>query len=54
VTPKGKRVAGSLQGVRRRHLERALSHWSPEELDEFDRLLTKFLADATATPIDDA
>jgi DNA-binding MarR family transcriptional regulator len=52
VTPDGKRVAGSLQGVRRRHLERALSGWSAEELDEFDRLLTRFLADTTATSID--
>jgi DNA-binding MarR family transcriptional regulator len=54
VTAKGKRVAGSLQGVRRRHLERALSKWSAGELDEFDRLLTRFLADTTATSIDDS
>jgi DNA-binding MarR family transcriptional regulator len=52
VTAKGKRVAGSLQGVRRRHLERALSGWSAADLDEFDRLLTRFLADTTATSID--
>jgi hypothetical protein len=38
--------------VRRRHLERALSGWSAAELDEFDRLLTRFLADTTATSID--
>lgn len=53
VTAAGKRVAGSLQGVRRRHLERALSGWTAAELDEFDRLLTRFLADTTATSIDD-
>ena len=52
VTADGKRVAGSLQDVRRRHLERALSGWSATELDEFDRLLTRFLADTTATSID--
>jgi DNA-binding MarR family transcriptional regulator len=54
ATADGKRVAGSLQGVRRRHLERALSGWSAAELKEFDRLLTRFLADTTATTIDDA
>jgi DNA-binding MarR family transcriptional regulator len=53
VTTDGKRVAGSLQGVRRRHLERALAGWSAAELDEFDRLLARFLADTTATSIDD-
>ena len=53
VTTAGKRVAGSLQGVRRRHLERALSGWTAAELDDFDRLLTRFLADTTATSIDD-
>ena len=53
VTSEGKRVAGSLQGVRRRHLERALSGWSAAELEEFDRLLARFLADTTATSIDD-
>jgi DNA-binding MarR family transcriptional regulator len=53
ATAKGKRVAGSLQGVRRHHLERALSGWSVGELAEFDRLLTRFLADTTATSIDD-
>jgi DNA-binding MarR family transcriptional regulator len=52
ATKEGNRVAGSLQGVRRRHLERALSNWSATELDEFDRLLTRFLADTTATSID--
>jgi len=52
ATTKGKRVAGSLQGVRRRHLERALSGWSAAELDDFDRLLTRFLADTTATSIE--
>jgi len=54
ATADGERVAGSLQGVRRRHLERALSGWSAVELEEFDRLLTRFLADTTATSIDDA
>lgn len=53
VTTAGKRVAGSLQGVRRHHLERALADWSADELNEFDRLLARFLADTTATSIDD-
>jgi DNA-binding MarR family transcriptional regulator len=54
ATAKGKRVAGSLQGVRRRHLERALSGWSAAELDDFDRLLTRFLVDTTATSIENS
>jgi DNA-binding MarR family transcriptional regulator len=53
ASAKGKRVAGSLQDVRRRHLERALSGWSAAELNEFDRLLARFLADTTATSIID-
>jgi DNA-binding MarR family transcriptional regulator len=52
ATTDGQRVAGSLQDVRRRHLERALSGWSATELQDFDRLLTRFLADTTATSID--
>ncbi len=52
ATTDGQRVAGSLQDVRRRHLQRALSGWSAAELEEFDRLLTRFLADTTATSID--
>lgn len=52
ATTDGRRVAGLLQDVRRRHLERALSGWSEPELEEFDRLLTRFLADTTATAID--
>ena len=53
ATTDGRRVAGALQDVRRRHLERALSGWSATELDEFERLLARFLADTTATSIDD-
>ena len=52
ATKAGQRVAGSLQDVRRRHLERALSGWSAQELQEFDRLLTRFLADTTKTSIE--
>ncbi|TXI43323.1 MAG: MarR family transcriptional regulator, partial [Mycobacterium sp.] len=55
VTPteRGRRVAGSLQDVRRRHLQRALSGWTAAELQEFDRLLTRFFDDSVGTPIDD-
>jgi DNA-binding MarR family transcriptional regulator len=53
ASPDGHRVAGALQDVRRRHLQRALSGWSASELEDFDRLLTRFLADTTATSIDD-
>ena len=53
ATTDGERVAGALRGVRRRHLERALSGWSASELAQFDRLLERFLADTTATSIND-
>jgi DNA-binding MarR family transcriptional regulator len=53
VTRTGRRVAGSLQEVRRRHLHRALSGWTGPELAEFDRLLTRFFGDSVDTPIDD-
>lgn len=53
VTRTGRRVAGSLQEVRRRHLQRALSGWTRADLDEFDRLLTRFFDDSVGTPIDD-
>jgi DNA-binding MarR family transcriptional regulator len=53
ATRDGRRVAGSLQDVRRRHLQRALSGWTAAELHEFDRLLTRFFDDSVATPIDD-
>ncbi|MDY7080462.1 MAG: MarR family transcriptional regulator [Chloroflexota bacterium] len=52
-TPQGKRVARALQDVRRGHLERALAGWSAAELRDFDRLLGRFLADTTATSIED-
>ena len=41
----------ALHEVRRNHLARALSDWSAAELDQFDRLLTKFLNDTNKTPI---
>jgi DNA-binding MarR family transcriptional regulator len=51
TTVDGERAAGSLHEVRRGHLARALSDWSSAELQQFDRLLTKFLEDTTKTPI---
>jgi DNA-binding MarR family transcriptional regulator len=51
ATADGERAAGSLHEVRRDHLARALSDWSAAELQQFDRLLTKFLKDTTKTPI---
>lgn len=51
VTARGRREAGSLQDVRRRHLQRALSKWTAAELREFDRLLTRFFDDSVGTPI---
>ena len=53
VTSQGRRVAGKLLGVRIGHLQRALADWTEAELDQFDRFLTRFVADSLATPIDD-
>ena len=53
VTKQGRRVAEQLLDDRRDHLQRALSGWTAAELDEFDRLLTRFVADLIVTPIDD-
>jgi DNA-binding MarR family transcriptional regulator len=53
VTKQGRRVAGKLQDMRRRHLQRALSGWTTAELDQFDQFLIRFVADSTTTPIDD-
>ncbi len=52
TTKAGERAAAALHEVRRDHLARALSGWSADELRQFDRFLTKFLADTTTTPID--
>jgi DNA-binding MarR family transcriptional regulator len=49
----GERAAGALHEVRRDHLARALSDWSAAELQQFDRLLTKFLEDTKETPINE-
>jgi DNA-binding MarR family transcriptional regulator len=50
----GERAAGALHEVRRDHLARALSDWSAAELQQFDRLLTKFLEDTRKTPINES
>ena len=54
TTVDGERAAGALHEVRRDHLARALSDWSAAELQQFDRLLTKFLGDTKSTPISQA
>jgi DNA-binding MarR family transcriptional regulator len=54
ATADGKRATGALHGVRRDHLARALSDWSATDLQQFDRLLTKFLGDTKRTPITEA
>jgi DNA-binding MarR family transcriptional regulator len=54
TTADGERAAGALHEVRRDHLARALSDWSAAELQQFERLLTKFLSDTTKTPITEA
>ena len=51
TTVAGEHAAAALHEVRRDHLARALSDWSATELRQFDRLLTKFLADTKQTPI---
>jgi DNA-binding MarR family transcriptional regulator len=51
TTADGERAAGALHDVRRDHLARALADWSPNELQQFDRLLTRFLDDTMETPI---
>lgn len=52
ATAAGRRAARALQEVRREHLQRALAKWSADDLRRFDRLLARFLADTTATPIE--
>ncbi|HTQ16012.1 MarR family winged helix-turn-helix transcriptional regulator [Mycobacterium sp.] len=54
TTAAGQHAAGALHEVRRDHLARALSDWSAAELQQFDRLLTRFLADTKETPITEA
>jgi DNA-binding MarR family transcriptional regulator len=54
ITARGARAAAALHEVRRDHLARALSDWSAAELQQFDRLLTKFLEDTKKTPIDES
>jgi DNA-binding MarR family transcriptional regulator len=51
TTEDGERAAGALHNVRRNHLARALADWSAPDLQQFDRLLTRFLADTMETPI---
>jgi DNA-binding MarR family transcriptional regulator len=51
TTADGERAAGALHEVRRDHLARALSDWSAAELQQLDRLLTRFFEDTTKTPI---
>ena len=51
TTADGERTAGALHHVRRDHLARALADWSATDLQQFDRLLTRFLADTMETPI---
>lgn len=51
TTADGERAAGALHHVRRNHLARALADWSAPDLQQFDRLLTRFLADTMETPI---
>ncbi|MDP7725169.1 MarR family winged helix-turn-helix transcriptional regulator [Mycobacterium sp. TY814] len=52
ATAAGERAARALQDVRREHLARALAQWSAADLRQFDRLLSRFLADTTVTSID--
>jgi len=51
ATVNGARAAASLHEVRRDYLGRALSGWSVADLEQFERLLMKFLDDAVATPL---
>jgi len=53
ATARGRRVAEKLLEVRRGHMQRALSGWTKAELDEFDRLLTVFVADLMTAPTDE-
>lgn len=53
ATEEGRRVAASLQGLRRRHLEVSLKDWSAEDLATFDRLLVRFVDDTTRTSFRD-
>lgn len=50
VTPHGRRVAGKLLDVRIGYLQRALSGWTPDELDEFNTFLIRFVADVRRRP----
>ncbi|PEG56813.1 winged helix-turn-helix transcriptional regulator [Mycolicibacterium boenickei] len=51
VTPAGETTAAALQDLRREHLARALSGWSATDLQQLDRLLSRFLDDTKQTPI---
>jgi DNA-binding MarR family transcriptional regulator len=51
TTADGEHAAAALHNVRRDHLARALADWSATELQQFDRLLTRFLDDTMETPI---
>ncbi|WP_372734143.1 MarR family winged helix-turn-helix transcriptional regulator [Nocardioides sp.] len=53
ATPEGRRVAGALQELRRRHLHSALSQWSSASIEDFDRLLQRFIDDTVATSFED-
>jgi DNA-binding MarR family transcriptional regulator len=53
ATYRGRRAAGKLLDIRRRHLQRALSGWTMAELDQFDGFLARFVDDSIATPLDD-
>lgn len=51
ATPAGETAAAALQDLRREHLARALSGWSATDLQQLDRLLSRFLDDTKQTPI---
>lgn len=50
VTPQGSRAAAKLLEVRIGHLRRALAEWTTTDIDELDRLLTRFVTDIVTAP----
>jgi DNA-binding MarR family transcriptional regulator len=50
ATAAGRRAAASVEAVMSRHLHDVLSDWTPEEREEFGRLLLRFVDGLARTP----
>jgi DNA-binding MarR family transcriptional regulator len=50
ATAAGRRAAARVEGVMSRHLHDVLSDWTPDEREEFGRLLVRFVDGLARTP----